>query len=82
MAGLREVDHDLGRAAATEGAVRKTIPSVLDHRQHGIEIVFAWVEKRDHIGKAFARVRRPVVLKDQLLDVVDGRLTLEVYEKI
>ena len=82
MAGHRQVDHDLGRAAATKGAVRKIIPRVLDDRQQGIDVGLFRAEKLDQIGKAFAWVPDPVVVKDQLLDVLDRRLTLEVYEKI
>jgi hypothetical protein len=54
----------------------------LDHRQYGINIVFASVEKINQIGKAFTRVRRPVVLKDQSLDVFDRRLAVEAHEKL
>ena len=60
----------------------KTIPSVLDHRQQGLDIGFVGAEKLDQIGKALARVRRPVMLKDQLLDVLDRRFTVEAHKKI
>lgn len=69
VAGLCEVDHDLSRAAAAEGAVREIIPRILDHRQQRIDVGLFRAEKLDQIDKALAGMRLPVVLVDQLLDV-------------
>ena len=82
FARLREVGHHLRRAAAAEGAMGKIIPRVLDHRQQGIDLGFLSAEKLDQVDKQLARVRRPVVRQNQLLDVLDGRFALEGDEKI
>lgn len=62
--------------------MRKVIPSVLDHRQQGIHVVFAGVEKREQVGEALARVRSAVVIKDLLFYVLDRRVTFEAHKEI